>query len=150
MREFLYEFCGNFTVEIRVILVRKEFGRLSGAKRRKTGFALQVLGFAYANPVDFPLQSLAPHGLRYAVKAGPRFCFSKSRTLECAVFCYAKNRMGLPPGAARSASKNPDCVVFLLISQVRKRVDRPHTVLCVYRAGIPAFNELTRYAILLF
>jgi hypothetical protein len=30
-----------------------EFGRLSGAKRRKPGFSLQFLGFAYANPVGF-------------------------------------------------------------------------------------------------
>jgi hypothetical protein len=28
--------------------------------RKKTGFPLQVLGFAYANPAGFPLQSLAP------------------------------------------------------------------------------------------
>jgi hypothetical protein len=27
--------------------------------RKKPGFPLQVLGFAYANPVGFPLQSLA-------------------------------------------------------------------------------------------
>jgi hypothetical protein len=28
-------------------------------RRKKPGFPLQVLGFAYANPVGFPLQSLA-------------------------------------------------------------------------------------------
>jgi hypothetical protein len=33
------------------------------ADREKPGFPLQVLGFADANPVGFPLQSLAPHGL---------------------------------------------------------------------------------------
>jgi hypothetical protein len=27
--------------------------------RKKPGFPLQVLGFAYANPAGFPLQSLA-------------------------------------------------------------------------------------------
>jgi hypothetical protein len=31
--------------------------------RQKPGFPLQVLGSAYALPVGFPLQSLAPHGL---------------------------------------------------------------------------------------
>jgi hypothetical protein len=30
------------------------------ARQKKPGFPLQVLGFAHANPVDFPLQSLAP------------------------------------------------------------------------------------------
>jgi hypothetical protein len=30
--------------------------------RKKPGFPLQVLGFAYANPVGFPLQSLAHPG----------------------------------------------------------------------------------------
>jgi hypothetical protein len=37
----------------------EEFGRIfCGAQRRKKpGFPLQVLGFAYANPVGFPLQS---------------------------------------------------------------------------------------------
>jgi hypothetical protein len=34
-------------------------GRIFGAKRQKPGFPLQVLGFADANPVGFPLQSLA-------------------------------------------------------------------------------------------
>jgi hypothetical protein len=29
--------------------------------QKKPGFPLQVLGFANANPVGFPLQSLAPH-----------------------------------------------------------------------------------------
>jgi hypothetical protein len=33
------------------------FGRIFGAKRQKPGFPLLVLGFAYANPVGFPLQS---------------------------------------------------------------------------------------------
>jgi hypothetical protein len=33
------------------------FARLARAK--KPGCSLQVLGFAYANPVGFPLQSLA-------------------------------------------------------------------------------------------
>jgi hypothetical protein len=33
------------------------FGRIFGAKRQKPGFPLQVLGFAHANPVGFPLQS---------------------------------------------------------------------------------------------
>jgi hypothetical protein len=32
-------------------------------RTKKPGFPLQVLGFAHANPVGFPLQSLAPHGL---------------------------------------------------------------------------------------
>jgi hypothetical protein len=32
--------------------------------RKKPGFPLQVLGFAYANPVGFPLQSLAPRSER--------------------------------------------------------------------------------------
>jgi hypothetical protein len=34
-----------------------QFGRISGAPRRKTGFPLQVLGIADAIPVGFPLQS---------------------------------------------------------------------------------------------
>jgi hypothetical protein len=33
-------------------------------RAKKTGFPLQVLGFAYANPVGFPLQSLARRQLR--------------------------------------------------------------------------------------
>jgi hypothetical protein len=38
-----------------------EFGRIfCGAKRRKKpGYPLQFLGFAYANPAGFPLLSLA-------------------------------------------------------------------------------------------
>jgi hypothetical protein len=39
------------------------------ARPKKPGFPLQVLGFAYANPVGFPLQSLAPHGLSDTEKA---------------------------------------------------------------------------------
>jgi hypothetical protein len=44
------------------LINHKELGRICGVKRRKSGFPLQFLGFAYANPVGFPLQSLAPHG----------------------------------------------------------------------------------------
>jgi hypothetical protein len=32
---------------------------LPSSRAKKPGFPLQVLGFAYANPVGFPLQSLA-------------------------------------------------------------------------------------------
>jgi hypothetical protein len=49
-------------------------GRLFGAPRQKPGFPLQVLGFANANPVGFPLQSLARRQLR--VK--PQNCRSNS------------------------------------------------------------------------
>jgi hypothetical protein len=38
---------------------------------KKPGFPLQVLGFAHANPVGFPLQSLAPRSgnskIEYAI-----------------------------------------------------------------------------------
>jgi hypothetical protein len=34
------------------------------ARPKKPGFPLQVLGFAYANPAGFPLQSLAPRNKR--------------------------------------------------------------------------------------
>jgi hypothetical protein len=40
-------------------------------RAKKPGFPLQVLGFAHANPVGFPLQSLAPRS------AGPRICQRK-------------------------------------------------------------------------
>jgi hypothetical protein len=40
------------------------FGRICGALRHKPGFPFQVLGFAHANPVGFPLQSLAPRSGR--------------------------------------------------------------------------------------
>jgi hypothetical protein len=43
------------------------FGR-AFARPKKPGFPLQVLGFANANPVGFPLQSFAPHGL-FALRA---------------------------------------------------------------------------------
>jgi hypothetical protein len=33
---------------------------LKTQNRKKPGFPLQFLGFAYANPAGFPLQSLAP------------------------------------------------------------------------------------------
>jgi hypothetical protein len=47
------------------------FGRIFGAPRQKPGFPLQVLGFAYANPAGFPLQSLArAQRLSYTNKAG--------------------------------------------------------------------------------
>jgi hypothetical protein len=40
---------------------RKNLGAFLGRPEaaQKPGFPLQVLGFAYANPVGFPLQSLA-------------------------------------------------------------------------------------------
>jgi hypothetical protein len=39
--------------------------RLAQASSKKPGFPLQVLGFAYAKPAGFPLQSLArPRGFR--------------------------------------------------------------------------------------
>jgi hypothetical protein len=39
-----------------IIRIWAHFLRL---RRKKPGFPFQVLGFAYANPVGFPLQSLA-------------------------------------------------------------------------------------------
>jgi hypothetical protein len=41
------------------------------SRAKKPGFPLQVLGFAHANPVGFPLQSLAPRS------DGPRICQRK-------------------------------------------------------------------------
>jgi hypothetical protein len=40
-------------------LLRKNLGAFFWARPKKPGFPLQVLGFANANPVGFPLQSLA-------------------------------------------------------------------------------------------
>jgi hypothetical protein len=51
-------------------MIRAHFLR---PRRKKPGFPLQVLGFAYANPVGFPLQShCAAQGLTQAVKTNPQ------------------------------------------------------------------------------
>jgi hypothetical protein len=56
---------------------RRCWAHFSRMRREKPGFPLQVLGFAAANPVGFPLQSLA-HGrqtvLRYQHGASPTAC----------------------------------------------------------------------------
>jgi hypothetical protein len=55
--------------------------------RKKPGFPLQFLGFAYANPVGFPLQSLAPPS------ATPRICILQIRGR-----IIAKGNYALQPG----------------------------------------------------
>jgi hypothetical protein len=59
-------------------------------RRKKPGFPLQVLGFAYANPVGFPLQSLAPRsdssGIVYASHKQFRWSVSYAQftSINCA------------------------------------------------------------------
>jgi hypothetical protein len=56
-----------------------EFGRifLPATRAKKPGFPLQVLGFANANPVGFPLQSLAR--AQRQRKIASRFCRQPGR-----------------------------------------------------------------------
>jgi hypothetical protein len=54
------------------------FSRRPRSPAKKPGFPLQFRGFAYANPVGFPLQSLArPRGCGGCFTAAQRFCESK-------------------------------------------------------------------------
>jgi hypothetical protein len=68
------------------------FGRIFGAKRQKPGFPLQVLGFANANPVGFPLQSLAPR----SGSAESEFT-AKSKKLNRFLF-FARRSLQTTPG----------------------------------------------------
>jgi hypothetical protein len=59
----------------------EEFGRLFGAPRQKPGFPLQVLGFAHANPVGFPLQSLA-RARRLSLARNPEYDYKEKFTAK--------------------------------------------------------------------
>jgi hypothetical protein len=63
------------------------FGRIFGASRQKPGFPLQVLGFAYANPVGFPLQSPCAGG-----SVRTRIFTAKSKKLNKFLFSRVRSK----------------------------------------------------------
>jgi hypothetical protein len=73
-------------------------------RAKKPGFPLQVLGFAYANPVGFPLQSLARlQRLTHTEKAGPHKC-------ECFAFVRPLSACGFLSGSSEEGPQLPQAI----------------------------------------
>jgi hypothetical protein len=103
-REGVFEII--FTAKSKSLIYNSEFGRIFGAKRQKPGFPLQVLGFAYANPVGFPLQSLARASAADSEIAVRQFrvCY------RVRFFAPAKNRIAHNPGCRLVIRTENNCL----------------------------------------